>query len=305
MKKLYIKINKLWLRYKQWIKSSILGNITASTINICFAFILVVIFFHTIGLFGQVKDKAPSDSTAVDSTDTTNQNCTIAGINLHGVIMTYLPPHAENDNSFNYDSVASESVAYAIKQANDDEKIKAIIVEVDSSGGYPVAGEEISIAIKNSKKPVVALIREQGDSAAYWAISSANKIFASRNSEVGSIGVTSSYLSNVGKNTKDGLTYQSLSVGKFKDTGNPDKSLSNEERALILRDANIIYNNFIEDVANNRNIPIDKVKAIADGSTVLGMRALELGLIDQIGGLPEVEQYIEETTGGVPEICWQ
>lgn len=52
-------------------------------------------------------------------------------------------------------------------------------------------------------------------------------------------------------------------------------------------------------------MPIDKVKNMADGATVLGLRGKELGLIDEIGGLPEVEQYIEKTTGETPVICWQ
>lgn len=58
-------------------------------------------------------------------------------------------------------------------------------------------------------------------------------------------------------------------------------------------------------MAENRNLPIDKVKNMADGATVLGLRGKELGLIDEIGGLPEVEQYIEKTTGETPVICWQ
>jgi len=168
-----------------------------------------------------------------------------------------------------------------------------------------VAGEEIANAIKNSDKPVVAYIREMGASSAYWAISSASKIFASENSNVGDIGITSSYLSDAGKNAKDGLTYEQLSAGKFKDAGNTDKPLTAEERALFMRDVNIVYQNFIKDVAQNRNIPIDKVSSMADGATVLGLKGKELGLIDVIGGLPEVEQYLGKIINEKPDICWQ
>jgi signal peptide peptidase SppA len=305
MKKLFNKINELWLNFKKWSDINIFGYLLGSIIKIILIVIIFIGIYYAIFTTGVFKDGSSSDSAIIsDSSDTANDNCTVRGIELHGVIATYLPLHAENDPNFNYDSVSSENVAYAIKQANDDDRIKAILIDTDSSGGYPVAGEEISVAIKNSQKPVIALIREQGDSAAYWAISSADKIFASRNSEVGSIGVTQSYLSNVKKNAKDGLTYESLSTGKFKDAGNADKPLTAEEKALFMRDLNIIYSNFIADVAQNRKIPIDKVRGIADGSTVLGDKAKELGLVDQIGGLPEVEQYIEKTTGEKPEICW-
>ncbi|KKR69830.1 MAG: Signal peptide peptidase SppA, partial [Parcubacteria group bacterium GW2011_GWF1_40_6] len=225
--------------------------------------------------------------------------------NLHGELKTYLPNHAENDSFFNYDSVSSEDITGKIKLANEDSNIKAIIVEVDSFGGSIVGGEEIDNAVKNSDKPVIALIRDIGASASLWAISSADRIYASENSTIGSIGVTSSYMSNAKKNEKDGITYEALSSGKFKDSGSPDKELTNEERALILRDINLAFNNFVKAISLNRNIDIEKVKANADGSTFLGNKAKELGLIDEIGGLPEVEQYLEETTGEKPEICWQ
>ena len=178
------------------------------------------------------------------------------------------------------------------------------MIEVESGGGGAVAGEEISNAVKNSKKPVIAFIRGIGASAAYWSVSGADRIFASKNSDVGSIGVTSSYLSNAEKNIQDGYTYEELSSGKYKDTGDPDKVLTAEEKALILRDVNIVYANFIEAVSQNRNLSIEKVKSFADGSTVLGEKAKSLGMIDEIGGLTEVENYLEGIIKEKPEICW-
>lgn len=230
--------------------------------------------------------------------------CTAIGINLHGTILTYVPEHAEGDSFFDYDVTASENVTWSIKDANTNPQIKAIVIDVDSGGGSPVGGEEIANAIKNSKKPVVAFIRGSGASAAYWAISSADKIFASANSDVGSIGVTRSYVSNVEKNLKEGYTFEQISTGKFKDSGSPDKPLTNEEKALFLRDSNIIFENFVKDVSMNRGLTVKQVKAFADGSTVMGVRAKELGMIDEIGGLNEAESYLEEIIGEKPEVCW-
>lgn len=234
-------------------------------------------------------------------------NCSVQGINLHGSLLTYIPEHSESDSSsdFDYDSIGSEDITWMIDEANEDPNIKAIVIEVDSSGGLPVAGEEVANAIEASEKPVVGLIRQMGASASYWAISSADRIFASKNSDVGSIGVTQSYLQDVNKNKKDGYEYIPLTTGKFKDTGNPSKPLTVEDRALLMRDLKIVYQNFVEAVSKNRNIPIEKVRQIADGSTVLGERAKELGLIDEIGGINEVEKYLEETLGEEVEICWQ
>lgn len=285
-------------KFKDFLYKTVIGNII----------VLVVILSCIYGLIFLVRKYnnpfLDSSSLVSDSSDTQNENCTVAGIELHGSLYTYLPEHAEGDTNFDYDSVASENILYLIKQANQNLQIKAIILEVNSSGGSPIGGQEIDIAVKNSEKPVVALIKETGASASYLAISSASKIFASKYSDVGSIGVTMSYLNNVEKNRKDGYTYEQLSVGKYKDAGSPDKALTSEEKDLFLRDTKIIYENFIKAVSDNRKIPLDKVRSFADGSTVLGEKAKELGLVDEIGGINEVEAYIAETIGENPEICW-
>lgn len=258
----------------------------------------------TILLFitGQISDK---DLSLSDSGDKTYEGCTVMGINLHGTIITYIPKHAENDTNIDYNTVASESILYSIKQANENDNIKAIVLEIDSTGGYPVAGEEISNAVKNSEKPILGLIRQSGLSAAYWAVSGADRIWASKNSDVGSIGVTQSYLNSVEKNKKDGYSYEQLSSGKFKDSGSANMTLTKEEKDLFMRDINIVYQNFMEAISINRNIPLEEIKKFADGSNVLGEKAKGLGLIDEIGGIDEVEKYLEEQLGEKPEICWE
>lgn len=233
-----------------------------------------------------------------------DMNCSVMGINLRGTLLTYIPPNNENGSFTDTDLSASEEINYLIRQANEDEEIKAILIEVDSFGGYPVAGEEIANALESSKKPTVAVIRQSGLSAAYWALSGAKYIFASKNSDVGSIGITSSYLDNVVKNQKDGNTYVQLNSGKYKDAGDPDRLLTEEERQLFLRDIKIAHQNFIYDVAANRNISVEDVEKIADGSSVLGERAKELKLIDEIGSITEAEAYLEQKIGEKPEICW-
>jgi len=210
----------------------------------------------------------------------------------------------DKDGNSLSDQTASENIVYSINEADSDPNIKAIILEIDSYGVSPVAAEEVSNVLKNAKKPTAVLIREGGISAAYWAATGADKIFASKNSDVGSISVTMSYLDNVRQNQKEGFTFNQLSSGKFKDTGDPNKTLSTEEIKLLMRDVTIIHQNFIKAVAENRNLDIKKVEDLADGSTMLGEMALENGLIDQIGGLFEVKEYLKEKIGEEAEICW-
>lgn len=269
-----------------------------------FLFASGIIITNQLGWLDSSSSSDESSSAAVEES-TDDITCNVQGTILRGDVVTYISPGDYNDNGdIIVDQGSSEFVVRDIENAEKDDSIKAIIVEIDSYGGSGVAGEEIADALKSAKKPTVALIRGAGDSAAYWAATGASRIFASQNSDVGSIGVTMSYLDAVEQNKKDGYTYNSLSSGKFKDTGNPDKPLTPEEVKLMMRDVNIMHQNFIKAVSDNRKLDIEKVKTLADGSTMLGEAALQNGLIDQIGGQTEVNQYLKDKIGEDVEICW-
>jgi len=273
-----------------------------SFISVAFCFVLFVggyFFSNTI------HDLSNGTNTASEDRGESEKSCNVYGVELRGDLLTYIPKTDLNDSGdLALDEVSSEDILSTLEGADKDDRIKAILLEVDSSGGRPVAGEEINEAVKNSKKPVVAFIRSVGASAAYLAASGADQIFASKYSDVGSIGVTMSYLDNVGQNKSDGLSYNSLSSGKFKDAGSPDKGLTQEERILFMRDVNIMHQYFVKDVAENRKLDIEKVKKLADGSTMLGQAALENGLIDQIGGYEDAKNYLKENIGEDVEVCW-
>ena len=80
--------------------------------------------------------------------------------------------------------------------------------------------------------------------------------------------------------------------------------MTEEEKGLITRDINIVYQNFINDVSVNRGIPLEEVKRISDGSTMMGEPAKALHLIDGIGNIFEVEEYLSEKIGEEVNICW-
>jgi signal peptide peptidase SppA len=226
------------------------------------------------------------------------ENCNVSGNLLRGDLVTYIDENSE------YLQTSSEDIVYFIEDAEKNDQIKAILLEVDSYGGGPVADEEVANALKRVTKPTVVLIRTAGLSSAYYASTGANIIFASKDSDVGSIGVTMSYIDNARQNQKDGLTFNQLSSGKFKDIMNYDKPLTLAERNLLMRDVEIMNENFIEAVAENRNLDIEKVRQLADGSSMLGEMALDNGLIDRIGGQHEVEEYLAELLGEDIEVCW-
>jgi protease-4 len=229
----------------------------------------------------------------------------VAVIRIYGDIVSYSGQFAESEESeFIPDTTSSEEVVNYINQANQDNDIKAIIVEIDSPGGYPVASEEIAKALTRTNKPTIAVIREQGLSGAYLAATGADKIFASRISDVGGIGITMSYLDYSQKNKNEGIIYQQLSLGKFKDTGDPNKKLTTEEKRLLMEDLEKTYRILIEMIAENRDLDIEVVEELADGSSMLGEEAKKVGLIDEIGGINEAEEWLKNELGIEPELCF-
>ncbi|MDX9913675.1 MAG: S49 family peptidase [Candidatus Moranbacteria bacterium] len=233
-------------------------------------------------------------------------DCNVLGIELRGDLVTYIIPENRdgNGNSLS-DETASEYIVSALMEAEANDDIKAIILEIDSYGGLPVASYEINQALHQEiSKPVVAMVRNAATSGAYLVAVAADTIFASPYSDIGGIGITMSYLDYAKQNNQDGLTYNSLSAGKYKDYGDPNKPLTDEEKTLIMRDLNIIHEDIIRVIATDRNLDINKVRALADGSSMPGQMAKDNGLIDEIGGITEVESYLKDKIGEEVVTCW-
>lgn len=226
-------------------------------------------------------------------------SCVVAGINIHGDIMTYL-----SENEYADDYVSSEDIYAQLEEAEESPYIRAIIIDIDSYGGLPVAAEELGNKISSLDKPVVAIIRSAGASAAYWVASSADHVFASELSDIGSIGVTMSYLDEAQLNAKEGYTWNNLSTGPYKDAGSSDKPLTAAERAIFERDIKLTFEKFIQTIAKNRGLSEANVRLLADGSTMMGKQALANGLIDEIGFLPEAQEYLKSVHKVEGEVCW-
>lgn len=188
--------------------------------------------------------------------------------------------------------VSSSDITSFIHEAEQNQKIKAIIIVINSPGGSAVASDEIAAAIKKAEKPVVALIREVGASGGYWVASAADYVVANRMSITGSIGVISSYLEFSGLLNDYNVTYQRMIAGKYKDMGTPFKELAADERTILQGKLNLIHNFFIEGVAENRGLELSTVRTMATGEFYLGIEALKLGLVDELGDMTTVEEYL-------------
>lgn len=315
-KNTYDKIKALWSYVKPffhglfwpftWLESK------AASVGLLVSMFILIAIASTVGLAvlvaldssgsSDASGDTVSDLTSPDISDT----CNAVGVEIRDCIMTYQPTDPANSASTEYCDVitSSEDVVWKLEEAANSPQIKAVVIEVDSTGGSPVAAEEIAAAIKALGKPSIAWVRGNADSAAYWIASAADSIIAAENSDIGGIGVTQSFTDNSKENQKKGITFNQLSTGLYKDTGNPDKPLTADEKTYLLRDLNIMLNNFINAVAMNRNLSVAKVTALADGSTMLGRMALKNGLIDEIGTKAKVWAELEAAIGEKPEVCW-
>ncbi|MCX6713616.1 MAG: signal peptide peptidase SppA [Candidatus Vogelbacteria bacterium] len=210
-------------------------------------------------------------------------SCNIAVVPVVGEILPYPEASQSENENTPQSSTNPDDTLRILREAEENSDIRGVLVRIDSGGGSPVPSQIIANSLKRSSLPVVALVREMGTSGAYWIATGAKTIIASPISDIGSIGVTMSYLDYTKKNTKEGLQYVSLSSAKFKDYGDADKTLTDPERALYERDLQIIHKQFVKEVAENRKLPVAQVAKLADGSSMPGTLALENKLIDQLG----------------------
>ena len=244
------------------------------------AVIIIIFFFIGLWGYGMWHDEW-SGYNASWNENVSDGVCNIAVASVSGGITTISgATTTEEEDSF---ITNADDVIALLRSAEADLNVLGVIINIDSLGGAPVASELIANALKNLSLPTVALIREFGTSGGYLAATGADTIIASPFSDVGSIGVTLSYLENWEKNAKEGLRFVSLSSGKYKDYGNPDKPLTTEERTLFERDLKIYHDQFVKEVSENRNLPIEDISKLADGSSMPGELALQNKLIDALG----------------------
>jgi protease-4 len=199
----------------------------------------------------------------------------IAIIPIQGAITV-----GNHESLYQASTASSNTIVSYLDSANKDKSIKAILLEINSPGGTAVASAEIAAKIKSIDKPVVAFIREVGASGGYWIASAADKIVANPLSITGSIGVISSYLEFSGLMEEYGIGYEQLMAGEYKDMGTPFRGLTEKEKSIMQSKLNIIHNEFIKAVNENRNIDLSQY---ATGMFYLGLEAKEIGLIDETG----------------------
>lgn len=188
------------------------------------------------------------------------------------------------------ESIGSDRIAEAIRKARNDEKVKAIVLRVNSPGGSALASDVIwrEMVLAKEAKPVVVSMGNVAASGGYYIACAADKIFAQPNTITGSIGVFG-VLPNAQKffNNKLGITFDGVKTGEYADLGSINRPLTEQERAIIQNNVNNTYKNFIEKVAKGRKMTPAQVDSIGQGRVWSGTDALKIGLVDQLGSIQD------------------
>ena len=170
-----------------------------------------------------------------------------------------------------------------------DQNVKGVLLRVNSPGGGAAASHELHDALRRlaAKKPLYASMGSVAASGGLMVALAAERVLATPSTITGSIGVKMEIPQVHGLMEKLGLHRESISSGKYKDAGNPFRPMTQDERAYLSAFIDDMHKSFVALVAQARKLPEDRVLAMADGRILTGAKALELGLVDGLGGQAE------------------
>jgi protease IV len=192
-------------------------------------------------------------------------------------------------NSSNEDyEIAADDIIKVIRKLRKNEKVKAVVLRVNSPGGSAFASEEIlrELQLLKAKKPLVVSMGNVAASGGYYIACQADSIFAMPNTITGSIGVFTMMfnVSNLMKN-KLGVTFDGVRNTPYADFPSGVRTLTEDERARMQAQVNNIYDIFKSRVAAGRKMTVENVDSIAQGRVWTGTDALAIGLVDGLGDL--------------------
>jgi protease IV len=185
-------------------------------------------------------------------------------------------------------NIGSEGVTKALRQVRLDDKVKAVVLRVNSPGGSSLASDVIwrEVMLTKKVKPIIVSMGDYAASGGYYISCAADSIIAEPNTITGSIGIFA-VLPNMQKffNNKLGITFDGVKTGKYADLGDISRPLSAEERAILQNQVDHGYNDFTKAVANGRHKTQAYIDSIGQGRVWTGAQAVKIGLVDRLGNI--------------------
>lgn len=199
----------------------------------------------------------------------------------------------EGDDS----TIGSITLSKAIREARENKKVKAIVMRVNSPGGSALASEVIrrEVELAKAEKPFIISMGSYAASGGYWISTEGDYIFADPTTLTGSIGVFGT-VPNAKKflNETVGLTFDVVKTNKNADFGSIAEPMTDYQKAMMQKYVGNTYNDFTALVARTRGLRQSYVDSIGQGRVWAGADALEIGLVDELGGLDKAIAYAAE-----------
>lgn len=218
----------------------------------------------------------------------------IAVIFASGIIT----PGRSSDGTFGgSQTIGSDTIVKAVKDAADDASIKAIVLRVDSGGGSALASDLMwhTIEYAKTKKPIVTSMGDVAASGGYYIACNSNKIVAEPSTVTGSIGVVLGRPVLGGLYNWLGVSNEYIKRGKNAEIFREDREWTPEEREVFQKNANFFYwDNFVPKVAQGRGKSVEQIHEVAQGRVWTGFQAKERGLVDEFGGLNRAVEIAKE-----------
>ncbi len=196
-----------------------------------------------------------------------------------------------------------------IREFEEDGRVRAVILRIDSPGGKVGPSQEIYEAVLRLKesKPVLVSMSSAGASGAYYIACAADTVYALSGTMTGSIGVIMEFFDVSGGLQKLGVAAESITGGELKSAGSSFRPMTEAERRYFEGMARDVHEQFKDAVAAGRGLPRQEVDGYADGRVLTGRQALSAGLIDKLGGLDTVIEEARKRAGieGKPRIVWR
>ena len=197
------------------------------------------------------------------------------------------------------ETMGSENISRAIRTARLDDKVKALVLRINSPGGSSLASDVIwrEVELTKKVKPVIVSMGDVAASGGYYIACAADSIFAQPNTITGSIGVFA-IIPNMKKffNNKLGITFDEVKTSKFSEIS-ITRPLSDDERLLLQAEVNNIYKTFTQKVANGRHKTPEFIDNIGQGRVWTGAEAIKIGLVDRLGNINDAVKSAAKKAG--------
>ncbi len=202
--------------------------------------------------------------------------------------------------------IQSKTIVEELKEYTKNRQVKAIVLRIESPGGGVVPSQEIYEEVRKTAtiKKVIVSMGAVAASGGYYIAAPASRIVANPGTITGSIGVIMEIPNMQGLMDKIGIKSEVIKSGKYKDMASVFRGIGKEQRQILQGMLDDVHEQFINAVAVGRNMPVEKVRKIADGTIYTGAQALKLGLVDELGTLEDSIRIAASLSGikGEPEI---